>query len=147
MATKKDQWGEYAQLLYTRENLTQKEIAARLGISPQTINKWAREDKWDEFKVSVTITKEEQIKNLYRQLADLNNKISDREPGERHPTSSDADIISKLSNAIEKMESDVGLSDITATFRKFLNWLRPLDLDKAQELAPLFDSFVKAQLK
>jgi hypothetical protein len=45
------------------------------------------------------------------------------------------------------METDVGLADIIATFRKFLEWLRTFDLKQAQALTPLFDSFVKSRIK
>jgi transposase len=138
---------EWAQLLYTRENLTQKEIAARVGVSEVTMSKWVNAGKWDELKASITITKEEQLKNLYHQLAEINRNISDREQGKRYATPSESDTISKLANAIEKMETDVGLADIIATFRKFLEWLRTFDLKQAQALTPLFDSFVKSRIK
>jgi transcriptional regulator with XRE-family HTH domain len=138
---------EWAQLLYTRENLTQKEIAARVGVSEVTMSKWANTGNWDELKASFTITKEEQLKNLYRQLAEINRVIAEREPGKKYATASEADTITKLANAIEKMETDVGLGDIIATFRRFLEWLRAFDLKEAQRLTPLFDSFVKSRIK
>lgn len=138
---------EWAQLLYTRENLTQKEIAERVGVSAVTMSKWVNEGKWDELKASITITKEEQLKHLYRQLSELNKGIAEREPGTRYATSAEADTISKLANAIDKMETDVGLSDIIATFRKFLEWMRTFNLVEAQRLTPLFDSFVKTRIK
>lgn len=138
---------EWAQLLYTRENVTQKEIAERVSVSAVTMSKWVNDGNWDELKASITITKEEQLKNLYRQLSELNKGIAEREPGKRYANSVEADTISKLANAIDKMESDVGLSDIIATFRKFLEWIRTFNLVEAQRLTPLFDSFVKTRIK
>lgn len=138
---------EWAQLLFTHENLTQKEIAERVGTSVQSINKWAQDGKWDELKASITITKEEQLKNLYRQLAELNRGISEKEDGKRYASTAEADTISKLANAIEKMETDVGLADIIAAFRKFLEWMRPFNLAEAKHLTPLFDSFIKTRIK
>ena len=55
---------EWAKLLYCKERLSQKEVAERTGKTPQTINRWVKNEKWDELRVSLTITKEEQIKNL-----------------------------------------------------------------------------------
>lgn len=138
---------DWAQLLFTKETITQKEVAERVGVSPQTMNKWVREGKWEELKVSVTITKEEQLKNLYRQLAEMNKSIAERENGKRFATASEADTISKLAVAIEKMESDIGLADIISTFRSFLTWVRSFDLEQAQQLTSLCDSFIKSRIR
>lgn len=137
---------EWAQLLFTKENLTQKEIAERVGISQVTMSKWVNEGKWEDLKVSITITREEQLKNLYRQLAQMNEAIAERE-GQRYPTPAEADTINKLASAIEKMESEVGLNDILSTFKAFLTWLRKFNIEEAQRLVPLFDDFVKTKLK
>jgi transcriptional regulator with XRE-family HTH domain len=137
---------EWAKLLFLRENLTQKEIAERVGVSAVTINKWVKNERWEDLRVSITITKEEQIKNLYRQLAEINNAIAERD-GNKFATPAEADTITKLANAIEKMETDVGLADIQSSFRKFLSWLRTFDLPEAQRLVNLFDDFIKTVIK
>ncbi|MFZ6038639.1 MAG: DDE transposase family protein [Bacteroidota bacterium] len=141
-----EQKREWAQLLYTKENLTQKEIAERVGISVQTMCKWVTKFKWDDLKVSLTITREEQLKNLYRQLSEMNKMISERD-GNKYPTASEADTITKLANAIDKLETETGLNEILSTFKEFLNWLRKFNLEEAQRLVPLFDDFVKTKLK
>jgi len=138
---------ELALILYTKENLTQAEIAERVGCSRVTIGKWIKEGNWEMLKVSITITKEEQLKSLYRQLAELNDKINEREKGDRFPSSTEADTISKLASAIKKMETEVGLSDIIATFSDLLRWVRTFDLEKAKELAPLLDAFVQHKVQ
>jgi DNA-binding transcriptional regulator LsrR (DeoR family) len=137
---------EWAQLLYTKENLTQKEIADRVGVSRVTINRWVQDGKWDDLRVSITITREEQLKSLYRQLSEMNADIAKRD-GNRYPSPAEADTINKLASAIDKMETETGLNDILSTFKSFLNWLRKFDISEAQRLVPLFDDFVKTKLK
>jgi transcriptional regulator with XRE-family HTH domain len=144
--TERIQKKDLAKMLFIYENLTQKEIAERVGTSEKSLSKWQLEGNWESLKVSITITKEEQLKSLYRQLAELNKAISEREE-KRFATAAEADVISKLSNAINKMESDIGVSDIVSVGKKFLTWLRRYDLNRAQEITPLFDSFVKENLK
>jgi DNA-binding transcriptional regulator LsrR (DeoR family) len=148
MATKKEMQDkrDHAKLLFIHEQLSQKEIAARIKVSEVTISKWANLDSWDGLRVSITITKEEQLKNLYRQLAELNKVIAVRE-GNKYASVSEADTICKLAGAIDKMESDVGIADIVSVAKKFLTWLRKFDLAKAQEITPLFDAFVKDNLR
>lgn len=137
---------EWAQLLYTKEHISQKEIAERVGVSQQTMSRWVTKFKWDELKASITITREEQLKNLYRQLSEMNKAISERE-GNKYPTAAEADTITKLASAIDKLESETGLNEILSTFKGFLNWLRKFNLEEAQRLVPLFDDFVKTKLK
>lgn len=138
---------EWAKLLYIRENLTQKEIAERVGVSEVTINKWIKKYKWDELKASITITKEEQLKNLYHQLAEINKAIANRKDGNRFASSSEADTITKLANAIQKMEGDIGVADIISVGERFINFLRKVDLEKAKETMFFYDSFIKDALK
>lgn len=137
---------EWAQLLFTKENLTQKEIADRVGVSRVTVNRWSQDGKWDELKVSITITREEQLKSLYRQLSEMNAEIAKRDKN-RYPSPAEADTINKLASAIDKMETETGLNDILSTFKSFLNWIRKFDIAEAQRLVPLFDDFVKTKLK
>lgn len=148
MATKKEMQDkrDHAKLLFIHEQLSQKEIAVRIKVSEVTISKWAKLDRWDDLRVSITITKEEQLKNLYRQLAEMNKAISERQD-KKYATSAEADAISKLATAIDKMESDVGIADIVSVAKKFLSWLRKFDLSKAQDMTPLFDAFVKDNLR
>lgn len=137
---------ELAKMLFIHETLSQKEIAQRIGVSEPSISKWVNSEGWDKLKVSITITKEEQLRNLYRQLAAINEEIAGREE-KKFATPGEADTISKLAGAIEKMETDVGIADIVSVAKKFLTFVRKFDLEKAQEFAPLFDSFIKDNLR
>ena len=47
---------EWARTLYLRENLTQQEIADRVGVSRVTVSNWCRGGKWEEQKVGLTLT-------------------------------------------------------------------------------------------
>ena len=126
----------WAKTLYTRETLTQAEIAERVGVSRVTVNNWIGKGNWEQLKASITITREEQLKNLYRQLPE----------GERFPNAAEADTISKLSNAIKKLETEVGLADIISVFSDLLKWVRTYDSTQAKEITPLLDAFVKSKL-
>ena len=117
-----------------------------MGVSRITVNNWIGKNGWEMLKTSITITREEQLKSLYRQLAELNNAIMDRPAGERFPNTAEADTISKLSNAIKKMETEVGLSDIISVFSDLLKWLRASDPAQAKEVTPLLDAFVKSKV-
>ena len=84
--------------------------------------------------------------NLYRQVAEINRKIAEKPEGERFASNAEADILGKLSAAIRKMETDVGIADVISVQTKFIEFLRPIDLGKAKELTQLSDAFIKSLL-
>ena len=137
---------EWAKTLYLKENLTQQEIADRVGVSRVSVNRWIAYGKWEEQKVGLTLTREEQVANLYRQVAEINRKIAEKPEGERFASNAEADILGKLSAAIRKMETDVGIADVISVQTKFIEFLRPIDLGKAKELTQLSDAFIKSLL-
>ena len=149
MATKaeKGQKKEWARLLYTRENLSQKEISEKTGVSPKTISKWVKTEAWDRLRQAMLITRETQLSRLYMQLDELNSAIMQREQGHRFADSKEADTISKLTNSIKAMETEAGIADIVEVAKRLLNWLRPLSPDRAIEIARIFDDFLKDNLK
>ena len=144
---KNDQKKELAKLLFISEKLTQKEICARVDVSEKTLSKWVNVEDWKRLRQSLIVTKEEQLRRIYDQIDELNQVISKREPGSRYANSKDADTLSKLTAAAKNLESEASVSDIISVSKKFLNWLRPVDIDKAKEFSGYMDSFIKDQLK
>lgn len=137
---------DFAKSIYLGEDLTQEEIAERVGVKRQTVSRWIKEGNWERHKVSITITREEQLKNLYLQLAELNAAIAKKPEGERFANAAESDTISKISNAIKKMETDVGLADILSVFKSFVKWLRSYDMSRSKEIVPLLDAYIKSKL-
>lgn len=137
---------EWAKLLYLRENITQQEIADKVGVSRVSMSKWVKDGKWEELKVGLTLTKDEQIQNLYRQIAEINRTIASRKDGERYATTSEADTIGKISAAIKKLEGDIGIADFVSVGIRFIEFVRRADLDKAKDVTVLWDTFIKAQM-
>lgn len=137
---------EWAKTLYLRENLTQQEIADRVGCSRVTVSNWVRAGKWEEQKVGITLTRQEQVGNLYRQVAEINRSIADRPEGERFATSKEADILGKLAAAISKMEQEIGIADTISVLTGLIEWLRPHDIEKAKEITRIADAYIKDKL-
>ena len=75
-----------AKSLYLRESMTQQELANRVGVSRVTISNWIRDGKWEEYKAGLTLTRKEQVNNLYRQVAEINKQIAERPEGSALPT-------------------------------------------------------------
>lgn len=80
MGLKKTEQQEYAKHLFTEKNLSQKEIASKVGVTEKTLIKWINENDgaWKKLKRSLTTTKAAQIKSYYDQLERLNQEIENR---------------------------------------------------------------------
>jgi len=138
---------DYAKTLFlTNLTMTQKEISERSGVSQKTISKWVNDENWDDLRTSLLTTREQQLANLYMQLRKLNEAILDRED-QQYATSKEADVLIKLTSAIDKLEQDLSISDIVNVSKKFLDWVRHADLAKAKEMSNLFDAFIKDNIK
>lgn len=138
---------EWAGMLYLKENLTQQEIADKVGVSRVTVNKWIKAEMWEQRKAGLTLTREEQIGLLYQQVAEINRNIKNREEGKRFATSKEADVLIKLSSAIKKMETESGIADIIDVGMRFIEFLRPVNLELAKDVTRMFDLFVKSSIK
>ena len=137
---------DYAKLLFLRENLTQKEIAAKVGVTEKTIGKWIKDENWEHLKTSIVITKEEQLRRIYDQIAALNDFILTKEDG-KFANSKEADSLTKLAAAARALETDVALADVIEVAKRFIHFLRMVDIDKAKEVTVLFDAFIKDAAK
>lgn len=135
-----------ARSMYINEHRTQAEIAEAFGLSRQTVVRWSKEDKWAEYKASITMTRDEQIKNWQRQIIEINQGIMDRQKGQRFATPGEADTILKLTTAINKLETEAGIHEIVGVGQRFIAWLRAVDFDKTKEFVRLFDAFIQSQL-
>lgn len=143
--TERERKKELAKHFFCNTNLSQKEIAGKVGVSEVTLSKWVTKENWDSLKASITITKQEQLSRVYNQIAAINKKITDDQKG--IPSTSDADILSKLASVVERLEKETSITDVVSVSIKFLEWIRPADAEKAKELSSLFDAFIKDLLK
>lgn len=139
---------EWARTLYLDGTTvyTQQEIADKVGISRKSLSKWIADEKWNELRVSLTMTKEQAVKRLYKQLEDINFLIESREKGERHATPSESDTISKISSAIDKLQTEVGIKEVVNVSTKVIEFVRKYDLEKAKMIADIFDQYIKSLL-
>ena len=139
----------WAKTLYISENLTQKEVSEKVGVSKVTLNKWVNDpdDNWERLKKSMLITREAQLSRLYMQLDELNTTIMSRESGKKFADYKEADIIGKLTNAIKSLEIEASIADIVEVSKRQLSWMRSYNPDKAKEFAPILDDFIKHCLK
>lgn len=138
---------EWAYTEYVISNLSQKEVATKVGVSAVTISKWVKESNWDDLRRQMLVTREKQLGRLYAQFDELTRAIEQKPQGERYANSKEADTLNKLTGAIRSLETEASVADIVEVSKRLLNWLRPLNATKAIEISGIFDDFIKHTLK
>lgn len=134
---------EFAKSLYIYSQQTQEEISEIIGISRQSLSKWVKNGHWDELRAAITITPENIIVNLTKQLNEINQSITERPKGERFATTKEADAILKISNTIKNLRQKLGISEVVSVGMRFLSWMKEVgEYEKGKEFSNLFNHFI-----
>ncbi|RWX00924.1 DDE transposase family protein [Flavobacterium cerinum] len=145
MAKTKQLEKDYAKTLFVNENISQKEIATRLKVTEKTIGKWVKDGNWETMKKSMLTTKENQLTMMYDQLDFLNTDIKGREF--KIATPKEADIISKLTSAINRLETETSIGDTVEVAKKIIQFVRSQDVAFAAQLTNYFDGYITSLTK
>ncbi|MEO7212650.1 hypothetical protein [Mucilaginibacter sp.] len=145
MALKKVQEREYAKVLYLSENISQKDLAARVGVTDKTVGVWIEQGGWKKLKRSMLTTRQNQLNLLYDQLDWLNLEISMRDI--KAASSKEADIIMKLTAAIRKLEVETSVGETVEVARNYINFVRSTDLELAKKITVFFDLYIQTKMK
>lgn len=137
---------EWAKVLYLKENLIQKEIAQKVCVTEKTLSNWIQADNWEQYKSSLIVTKEEELRRIYMQINELNTFIFSREEGQRFANSKEADTLTKLTASARSLETETSVADVIEVAMQVCNFIRKDDLKKAQEMSAFFDAFIKNKL-
>ncbi len=137
---------DYAKILITKEKYSQVEAAKKTGVSKVTINKWHKEGNWDKLGKNFLLTREERMGDLLDELTEFQDAIKIKPIGQRFASSKEADIRSKLIKGIKELETNASLPEIIHSCQGLLEFVRKVDLEKAQELVGLVDAYIKSKL-
>ena len=140
----KQEQREHARLLYVNERITLKEVAERVTVTEKTVGKWCKEDNWDALRKSLLSTRQAQITRFYNQLDAITSKIEARD---NIPTSAEADIQTKVTSDIKKLEVEIGLGEIVETGKKIITFIQQVNLDDAKLFKNYFDEYINNRLK
>jgi len=135
-----------AKILFTREQLDQKVIAKRVGVSEKTMSKWVNEGNWKMLRNRLLLSKEELINKYYQHLENLNKAIDEAKLG--HGDSKQADIMIKYTAAIRNLETDLGIADLVESGMRFIKFLQKVGTtEQVIEVADLWNSFIQVSIK
>ena len=112
---------EYARLLYMQGE-SQKMIAEKTCISPQTITRWVSDGGWSEQRAAQNITRPELVNKLLRTI----DKMIESVNGSEVPDAAAGlgDKLAKFSATIERLDKHTSIVDVIEVFMAFSKWLQ-----------------------
>ena len=139
-----EQKKEWAKSLFIGGDLTQKEIALKVGVAEKTMSKWASENGWEKLRKSLLTTKAEQLRMLYDQLQLQNENIRDTTG---FASTKEADSILKMTAAIKNLETETSVGQIIEVAQSFIRFVQKDSLEDAKNITKWFDNYIKEKLK
>ncbi len=112
---------EYARLLYMQGE-SQKMIAEKTGISPQTITRWVNDGGWSEQRAAQNITRPELVNKLLRTIDKMIESVNSSEDPDA--AAGLGDKLAKFSATIERLDKHTSIVDVIEVFMAFSKWLQ-----------------------
>ncbi|MDR0814767.1 MAG: hypothetical protein LBN37_03330 [Bacteroidales bacterium] len=119
----------------------QKELAKELGVSEQSICRWAKAGNWDALKKNLVTASSHRIMELYGELEALNNSIKTKDEGKRFANNSEAAVRRQIIKDIADLEKKYNIGQATVIARDFVLFSKDIDFpfsQKANEYLNLF---------
>lgn len=141
----KNELKDVAKVLYM-QGWKQKEIAARLTVSENTVSRWAKAGHWDSLKKSTINSRTERLAELYEELAEFNRMIKDKEDY-KVPDSKEADARRKLITDIAALETKYNIADTMSVAKDFITFVGEIDYEFSRQALTYFDAFINQQIE
>ena len=139
-----------AKSLYLHEDITQqKALAARIGVSENTMSKWFKlhEEEWKRLKKNIVLTREERMADLYDELTEIQNHIKKLPEGSRFADSKLGDVRRKLIKDIKELETNAAIPEVIAALTGLIKFVRNENIDEAKIIMNWADVYIKTLLK
>lgn len=143
-----EQKKDWAKIIYTKEGVTVfKKIAERVGVQPRTISNWVEDGNWEKMRKNMVLTRSEQLSKMLSELEELNSYIASKPTGMRFADSKEADVRSKLTSDIKKLENEASIAETIDVCSNIIEWLAQHDTDRSKEISDTLDNYIKHMLK
>lgn len=146
MAHRKKDLEEEAYGLYMNTDLTQAQIAQRVGINQKTMSEWVRKGDWAVQKAANNVTRKKVIVGYLMQLQKL-REVIDARPEHPYPTASEADTITKITKAIKSLERGLTLSDYITALEELTKFGMKINDKAMREAMPILKEFIQVKAK
>jgi hypothetical protein len=132
---------DLAKDLYLSTNLTHQQIADLLDVNRRTVWVWIRNNRWEELKAATRQTPGLILNDIYSHITAINDKIREREPGDRCPAKDEVESLRKLinmTNSIQKKSPGLYLE----AFGELMMFVNKMDRELALKMSPYVEKYI-----
>lgn len=137
---------DVAQIMFIEGGMRQKDIAAKLGVTEQTVCRWAKSGNWDTLKANLLTSKKRRLSELYAELEEFNRMIAEKD-GYKVATSKEADARRKLIADIKELEGKYSIAQVSTIAMDFCDFVRTVDTCLAGRVMDMFSAFIDKQME
>lgn len=137
----REQKQSLAKILFL-QGMPCKEIAEKVGVSANSVSKWAATGSWQEERAARTITRPQLVLKM---LQELDKKLAD---GDWKPQD-----VAMVASAISKLDKQTNVVTVIEVFTKYQGWLAKraeidpdLDADFLKKTYHYQDKFINEQM-
>ncbi|MDR1381770.1 MAG: terminase [Tannerella sp.] len=128
--------------LYYMEGMLQKEIAAKVGVSQQSLSRWVDEGRWATLRAGVNITRPELVNKALGAVNMLLDRIYQSDDPQLIATLPDQ--LAKFASFIDKLDKKANVVSTIDVFIAFSKWVRhraTFDPEITPEFISLLDKY------
>lgn len=133
---------DLAESYFLNTGMSQQEIAARVGVSENSLTAWKKEGGWEVKKGAKTATKNEIITASYQQIHQIQQKAKDEN---RLMTAAETQAISMVSKVIERLDKKLSIDTYITVVEELTNYLFGLSPANAKLIIGDLDGFINAK--
>ena len=134
---------DIAKDLYLQTDLSHQQIADILDVSRRSVWLWVRNNRWQEMKEAARQMPGIILQDIYGHIIAINDKIRERDPGDRCPTKDEVENLRKLI----RMSKDLSKRDVGTymqSYGELMIYIAKVDHDLAAKLTKHVNNYVTA---
>jgi transposase len=138
---------ELALSLFLHSDQSQKELAARVGVSENTLSTWANDGGWKTLKGARTATRPQMITELYQQLTLIKEAAVDAQGKRRPMTHTEVQSVKMITKSISELDKKLAADTYMQVVEELMTWLFESSPEEAKRMLPRVDSFMAHKFK
>lgn len=136
-----------AKRVFVSGTMTAADIAVHFKVTHDTVSQWAREDNWDEERITNKVSPSQLIHRFNTEIESILNGTVDENGKQRKLTVSEIGIISKLTKSVKELRNSTDPQTIMEVLHGYMGHLSNVDLKLAQATADYALAYVKLKIK
>ena len=138
---------ELALSLFLNSDQSQKELAARVGVSENTLSAWVNDGAWKTIKGAKTATRQQMITELYQQLNLIKEAAVDAQGKRRAMTHTEVQSVKMITKSIQELDKTLAADTYMQVVEELMTWLFESNPEEAKRMLPRVDSFMAHKFK